>query len=295
MSRDDGCPQKATHGILKHQPKRTNGNSNGETLEKGKSGATKEVSDTPSKASTKSALSSSQSAPNGPSQSDTTGNDLEKEQDKEEEPETYAEALKEGLEDNGNGIEEEKSGQDQDVSQPASQPKSNGGSALVHHTSADGPRQRNVKPEKPKEDEEDDYPFLPIPGSTHEEGGGYEEVRLDSYESGGVRFAPWSIPLKRRLQTLAVMIHCLSIASTASFFFFLCAIPLTWPILVPYLLHILLSKTAVDGKLRLRSERFRRLPVWKHFAAYFPASRAREQGGWLWFVDDLSIRWISRK
>ena len=251
-------------------------------MDTGKRSAASEVTDSPSKTSTKTVSSSSQSLLNGVSQSDTTAANLEKEQVREEEPETYAEALKEGLEDNGNGMDEENGSRDQDLSPP----KSNRGSALINHISADGPRQRHVKTEKPKEDEGDDYPFLPIP-STHEEGGGYEQVRLDSYEGGGVRFAPWNIPLKRRLQTLAVMVHCLSIASTASFFFFLCAIPLTWPILVPYLLHILLSKAPVDGKLRFRSEekeegrcrgklrfrseRFRRLPVWKHFAAYFPA------------------------
>jgi 2-acylglycerol O-acyltransferase 2 len=34
---------------------------------------------------------------------------------------------------------------------------------------------------------------------------------------------------------------------------------------------MLLSKSAIDGRLRPRSERFRRLPVWKFFAEYFPA------------------------
>ncbi|KAK3994920.1 diacylglycerol acyltransferase-domain-containing protein [Cladorrhinum sp. PSN332] len=89
--------------------------------------------------------------------------------------------------------------------------------------------------------------------------------------SGSIRFAPWNIPYRRRLQTVAVVIHCLSIASTVSFFFFLCAIPLVWPLLIPYLLHMLLSKSATDGRLRMRSERWRRLPIWKLFAEYFPA------------------------
>ncbi|KAK1829864.1 DAGAT-domain-containing protein [Podospora conica] len=87
----------------------------------------------------------------------------------------------------------------------------------------------------------------------------------------GVRFAPFNIPWRRRLQTLAVVTHSLSIASTVSFFFFLCAIPLTWPLLVPYLLYMLLSDAATDGRLRFRSERFRRLPIWGFFADYFPA------------------------
>ncbi|KAL2154002.1 hypothetical protein VTH82DRAFT_2678 [Thermothelomyces myriococcoides] len=99
-----------------------------------------------------------------------------------------------------------------------------------------------------------------------------ERDRINAYRAGGIRFAPWNIPYRRRLQTLAVLLHCLSIAVTVSCFFFLCAIPLTWPILIPYLLHMLLSKTATDGRLRARSERFRRLRVWKFFAEYFPAA-----------------------
>ncbi|KAH6630841.1 diacylglycerol acyltransferase-domain-containing protein [Chaetomium sp. MPI-SDFR-AT-0129] len=98
-----------------------------------------------------------------------------------------------------------------------------------------------------------------------------ERDRINAYRAGGIRFAPWNIPYGRRLQTMAVLVHCLGIAMTVSFFFFLCAIPLTWPILIPYLLHMLLSKSATDGRLRARSEWFRRLMVWKFFAGYFPA------------------------
>jgi 2-acylglycerol O-acyltransferase 2 len=65
--------------------------------------------------------------------------------------------------------------------------------------------------------------------------------------------------------------HLLTIVVLPAFFFFLCAIPLTWPIVIPYLLHMLLSKSPTDGRLRMRSERWRRLPVWKFFAEYFPA------------------------
>ncbi|KAK4199593.1 putative diacylglycerol O-acyltransferase 2A [Triangularia verruculosa] len=95
--------------------------------------------------------------------------------------------------------------------------------------------------------------------------------RLNTYRAAGIQFAPWNIPYRRRMQTVAVLIHCLSIASTVSFFFFLCAIPIFWPLIIPYLLHMLLSKNATDGRLRMRSERWRRLPVWKLFGEYFPA------------------------
>ncbi|KAK0656137.1 diacylglycerol acyltransferase-domain-containing protein [Cercophora newfieldiana] len=113
----------------------------------------------------------------------------------------------------------------------------------------------------------DEYPLLSIDENDRE-----SRARERAYYRGyGVRFAPWNIPFKRRLQTMAVLMHSLSIASTVSLFFFLCAIPLTWPIIIPYLLHMLLSKAATDGRLRFRSERFRRLPVWKFFADYYPA------------------------
>ncbi|KAK3298998.1 diacylglycerol acyltransferase-domain-containing protein [Chaetomium fimeti] len=119
-------------------------------------------------------------------------------------------------------------------------------------------------------DARDTYP--PLTDAAGKEAAARERARINAYRAGGIRFAPWNIPYRRRLQTMAVLAHCLSIAMTVSFFFFLCAIPLTWPILIPYLLHMLLSKSATDGRLRARSERFRRLPIWKFFADYFPAT-----------------------
>jgi 2-acylglycerol O-acyltransferase 2 len=92
------------------------------------------------------------------------------------------------------------------------------------------------------------------------------------YQAAGIRFAPWNVPVKRRLQTLMVLAHCLSIATLVSVFFFLCAIPLAWPLLIPYLIHVLVSNAATDGKLRYRSERLRRHRMWRLFAGYFPAT-----------------------
>lgn len=92
------------------------------------------------------------------------------------------------------------------------------------------------------------------------------------YQAAGIRFAPWNVPVKRRLQTLMVLAHCLSIAGTVSIFFFLCAIPLMWPLLIPYLIHVLTSNAGSDGRLRFRSERLRRHRMWRLFADYFPAT-----------------------
>ncbi|KAI1470266.1 DAGAT-domain-containing protein [Daldinia caldariorum] len=89
--------------------------------------------------------------------------------------------------------------------------------------------------------------------------------------NGGIRWAPWNVPWKRRMQTLVVLIHCMGIALTASVFFALCANPFAWPILLIYLVYVLTSKAATDGSLRYRSEWFRKSYIWHLFAGYFPA------------------------
>ena len=86
-----------------------------------------------------------------------------------------------------------------------------------------------------------------------------------------IHFAPLSVPLKRRLQTLVVLGHTLSIALLLTTFFLLCAIPLFWPILVPYLIYVLFSSAGQSGNLTYRSPYLRSLRVWSLFASYFPA------------------------
>ena len=86
-----------------------------------------------------------------------------------------------------------------------------------------------------------------------------------------IHFAPLSVPLKRRLQTLVVLGHTLSIAFLLGTFFLLCAIPLFWPVLVPYLIYILFSSAGYSGTLSHRSNFLRSLPIWSLFASYFPA------------------------
>ncbi|CAK7227303.1 diacylglycerol O-acyltransferase 1 [Sporothrix eucalyptigena] len=89
--------------------------------------------------------------------------------------------------------------------------------------------------------------------------------------SKGIRFAPLRVPLRRRKQTLAVLLHCSCLMMSVPLFFFCCAVPLAWPLIIPYVLWVLVSSASTNGKLRWRSERFRRLPVWTWFANYFPA------------------------
>ncbi|KAI9759447.1 MAG: diacylglycerol O-acyltransferase 1 [Chaenotheca gracillima] len=97
------------------------------------------------------------------------------------------------------------------------------------------------------------------------------------WDRGSIRWAPMNVPIKRRLQTLLVLLHTLSIALSLSLFFFLCAIPLFWPLLLPYLLYILFSNAHISGTLFYRSKLFRSSPVWSLYASYFPARLHRSE------------------
>ncbi|KAL8901626.1 MAG: hypothetical protein Q9192_000444 [Flavoplaca navasiana] len=92
-----------------------------------------------------------------------------------------------------------------------------------------------------------------------------------SWDRSHIHFAPFSVPLKRRLQTLMVLSHTLSIALFLTAFFLLCAIPLFWPLLFPYTIYVLLSAAPHSGTLSHRSPFLRSLPIWSLFASYFPA------------------------
>ncbi|KAI4285409.1 MAG: hypothetical protein L6R38_000648 [Xanthoria sp. 2 TBL-2021] len=92
-----------------------------------------------------------------------------------------------------------------------------------------------------------------------------------SWDRSHIHFAPISVPLKRRLQTLMVLSHTLSIALFLTAFFLLCAIPLFWPLLFPYTIYVLLSAAPHSGTLSHRSPFLRSLPIWSLFASYFPA------------------------
>jgi 2-acylglycerol O-acyltransferase 2 len=97
------------------------------------------------------------------------------------------------------------------------------------------------------------------------------------WSTSAIRWAPLNVPLQRRLQTLMVLAHTLSIAGSLAFFFLLCTIPLLWPILVPYLLYCLLSRASIDGELAHRSNWLRSSKVWSLFGGYFPARLHRSE------------------
>jgi 2-acylglycerol O-acyltransferase 2 len=95
--------------------------------------------------------------------------------------------------------------------------------------------------------------------------------------TSAIRFAPLNVPLQRRLQTLVVLWHTLCIALLTSIFCFLCAIPLFWPLLIPYMVYCMSSKASTNGTLSHRSEFLRSLPIWSLFSSYFPARLHRSQ------------------
>ncbi|PQE20756.1 diacylglycerol o-acyltransferase 2a protein [Rutstroemia sp. NJR-2017a BBW] len=97
------------------------------------------------------------------------------------------------------------------------------------------------------------------------------------WQTSGIRWAPMNVPLKRRLQTLIVLFHTLCIALCVSTFFFLCAIPLFWPLLIPYMIYCTVSKASTSGTLSHRSDFLRSLPIWSLFASYFPARLHKTQ------------------
>lgn len=97
------------------------------------------------------------------------------------------------------------------------------------------------------------------------------------WQKSAIRFAPLNVPLQRRLQTLVVLCHTLCIAICVSTFCFLCAIPLFWPLLIPYMIYCMSSKASTSGTLSHRSDFLRSLPVWSLFASYFPARLHRTQ------------------
>ncbi|KAH7257449.1 diacylglycerol acyltransferase-domain-containing protein [Fusarium tricinctum] len=114
-----------------------------------------------------------------------------------------------------------------------------------------------------KDDDGWSYPKLPITAQ-------FDDPKALRLRAGGIRFAPLRVPMKRRLQTAAVLFHCMSIATLVSAFWLICANPLAWPIIIPYLIHLALSTAGTNGNLTYRSEWVRSLKIWKLFTGYFP-------------------------
>ncbi|PWY64281.1 diacylglycerol o-acyltransferase [Aspergillus heteromorphus CBS 117.55] len=102
--------------------------------------------------------------------------------------------------------------------------------------------------------------------------------QLKERRETSIRWAPLNIGLERRLQTFVVLCHTLTIAIFLTVFFFTCAIPLFWPLLLPYLVYTsLFSTAATSGSLSGRCNLLRSLGVWSIYASYFPAQLHRSE------------------
>lgn len=75
-----------------------------------------------------------------------------------------------------------------------------------------------------------DYPEIRSDDDEDEE---RQQRRRDKEKAavvGGARWAPLGVPVRRRLQTAAVLMHCVGIGLSLSIFFAFCAVPIFWPI-----------------------------------------------------------------
>ncbi|KAK9379638.1 diacylglycerol acyltransferase-domain-containing protein [Kockiozyma suomiensis] len=93
-----------------------------------------------------------------------------------------------------------------------------------------------------------------------------------------IHFAPLNIPLERRLQTLAVLFHTISIPYCLGLFFLVVAFPPFWPFVIAYLIWVFsFDKCAENGEIQTRRSPFlRRLPFGRLYCDYFPISIHRE-------------------
>ncbi|TDZ27255.1 Diacylglycerol O-acyltransferase 2A [Colletotrichum spinosum] len=154
---------------------------------------------------------------------------------------------------------------DEDSNGNADAEKSFGSDGTADETLVDGFDSDKQESTEVKSMSDENYPRLSL--STH----GRRNSTRYGWKAGGIRFAPVQVPFSRRLQTAAVLFHGLSILTFVAIFFFLAAVPFTWPLLVPYLIHLSLSSVASDGSLKYRSEWLRSRYIWKLFADYYPA------------------------
>ncbi|KAF9187790.1 diacylglycerol O-acyltransferase 1 [Haplosporangium sp. Z 767] len=88
-------------------------------------------------------------------------------------------------------------------------------------------------------------------------------------------FAPLRMPVKRRLQTAAVLLWISAIATSLLLFFYLCTIRYFWPLIIIYLLWVLMLDRAPEKGGR-RVQWWRDWVGWRHFAQYYPMTLIKE-------------------
>jgi 2-acylglycerol O-acyltransferase 2 len=139
-------------------------------------------------------------------------------------------------------------------------------SPLAMHKAEKPPAsEKQTTPPPPPEDASADTEYPPLQ-SMPEIG---HPLHPSATKAGGIRFAPLYVPLERRLQMAVVLWHCMTYAFFIALFIALCTVPLLWPVLLAYVVHIYLTNKGRDGTLA-PSEWFRSLPMWRWLAAYFP-------------------------
>lgn len=75
-----------------------------------------------------------------------------------------------------------------------------------------------------------DYPELHSDSDSEKEKERRRRDRQNAPQVLSMRWAPLRVPIKRRLQTLAVLFHCLCMGISLSLFFFCCAMVPLWPV-----------------------------------------------------------------
>merc|ERR1711939_102323 len=96
-------------------------------------------------------------------------------------------------------------------------------------------------------------------------------AKMASMPRPQIQFAPLRIPRLRRAQTFAVFLWSCGPFLGTCIFFLLCSFPLSWPVIVPYLIWVFCFDVAPTNGGRA-SDRVRRSVVWRWFAGYFPVS-----------------------
>lgn len=83
-----------------------------------------------------------------------------------------------------------------------------------------------------------------------------------------IQFAPLSVPLKRRLQTAAVLLWIVMVPFLFTVFFFLATYPVLRPFIAAYLIYANLDPSPEMGG---RTSNFvRGWPLWRYLRDYFP-------------------------
>ena len=88
-------------------------------------------------------------------------------------------------------------------------------------------------------------------------------------------FAPMSVPLSRRKQTLAVLAFALLLPISFIYSLWLLFVPILWIVTIPYFSYCMFDQAHVHGADNRRSDWLRRMSWWTHFRDYFPLTLQR--------------------